>query len=65
MPSQKNGHPVDCVAPFTVDYECKYECDAEYTLPDDGTDSVICESTNSGGKTSSQWDTTPTACGGQ
>ena len=34
---QKTARPVNCVPPFTVDYECKYECDTEYTLGTRGT----------------------------
>ena len=65
VPLQKNGRPVNCVAPFTVDYECNYECDTGYTLPNLGTDRVICELVTSGSQTSSRWDTTPTDCEGQ
>ena len=42
MPLQVHGHPVDCVAPFTVGYECYYECDTGYILPNDGTYVVEC-----------------------
>ena len=41
-PPQKYGHRADCPEPFLYDGTCRWECDAGYELPEDGSGEVQC-----------------------